>query len=114
VQIGSGATAVQIVHLARRGSRDIEHSGSAHDDVRVEVLKAAARRRLAAGQGELDLGLERTEPLVGVSGRSNCVVCYARAFCCAWPAAFFMNSRMVSWEGNFTGSASIDPLTDTA
>jgi hypothetical protein len=62
VNTGSGATAVQIVHSSRRGSRDIEHIGSAHDDVQVEVLKAAARQRLTAGQGELDLGLERTEP----------------------------------------------------
>ena len=37
-------------------------SGSAHDDVELELLKAAARQRLAAGQGELDLGLEVTEP----------------------------------------------------
>ena len=28
----------------------------------LELLQAAARRRLAAGQGELDLGLEVTEP----------------------------------------------------
>ena len=62
VKTASGATAVQIVHSSRRGSRDIEHIGSAHDDAQVEVLKAAARQRLAAGQGELDLGLERTEP----------------------------------------------------
>ena len=62
VKTASGATAVQIVHSSRRGSRDIEHIGSAHDDAQVEVLKAAARQLLAAGQGELDLGLERTEP----------------------------------------------------
>jgi hypothetical protein len=53
---------VQIVHSSRRGSRDIEHLGSAHDDVELELLKAAARQRLAAGQGELDLGLEVTDP----------------------------------------------------
>ena len=51
VKTASGATAVQIVHSSRRGSRDIEHIGSAHDDARVEVLKAAARQLLAAGQG---------------------------------------------------------------
>jgi len=28
----------------------------------VEVLKAAARQQLAAGQGELDLGLETAAP----------------------------------------------------
>jgi hypothetical protein len=57
VKTASGARAVQIVHSSRRGSRDIEHIGSAHDDAELEVLKAAARQRLSAGQGELDLGL---------------------------------------------------------
>jgi hypothetical protein len=58
VKTASGARAVQIVHSSRKGSRDIEHIGSAHDDVELELLKAAARQRLAAGQGELDLGLD--------------------------------------------------------
>ena len=62
VKTASGATAVQIVHSSHRGSRDIEHIGSAHDDVELELLKAAARQRMAAGQGELDLGLEVTDP----------------------------------------------------
>ena len=62
VKTTSGATAVQIVHSSRRGSRDIEHLGSAHDDVELELLKAAARQRLAAGQGELDLGLDAGAP----------------------------------------------------
>jgi hypothetical protein len=62
VKTESGATAVQIVYSSRRGSRDIEHIGSAHDDVELELLKAAARQRMAAGQGELDLGLQATEP----------------------------------------------------
>ena len=56
VKTASGATAVQIVYSSR-GSRKIEHLGSAHDDAQVEVLKAAARQRLAAGQDELDLGM---------------------------------------------------------
>jgi hypothetical protein len=58
VKTASGATAVQIVHSSRRGSRDIEHIGSAHDDAQLELLKAAAKQRLAAGHGELDLGLD--------------------------------------------------------
>ena len=57
VKTASGATAVQIVYSSHRGSRDIEHLGSAHDGAGLELLKAAARQRLAAGQGELDLGL---------------------------------------------------------
>ena len=62
VKTASGARAVQIVHSSRRGSRDIEHIGSAHDDVELELLKAVARQRLAAGQGELDLGLGSAVP----------------------------------------------------
>jgi hypothetical protein len=57
VKTASGAMAVQIVHSSRGGSRDIEHIGSAHDEAELEVLKAAARQRMAAGQGELDLGV---------------------------------------------------------
>jgi hypothetical protein len=58
VKTASGARAVQIVHSSRRGARDIERLGSAHDDEQLEVLKAAARQRIADGQAELDLGLE--------------------------------------------------------
>jgi hypothetical protein len=61
VKTSSGATAVQIVYSFSRGSRKIEHLGSAHDDARLELLKAAARQRLAAGQDELDLGLRPAE-----------------------------------------------------
>ncbi|MEV4545964.1 hypothetical protein AB0J99_30625 [Micromonospora echinaurantiaca] len=57
VKTASGARAVQIVHSQRRGSRDIEHIGSAHTDADLKLLKAVARQRLAAGQGELDLRL---------------------------------------------------------
>ena len=41
----------------RRGSRDIEHLGSAHSDAEVEVLKAVAAQRIAAGQDELPFGV---------------------------------------------------------
>jgi len=68
VKTASGATAVQIVHSSRRGSRDIEHVGSAHDDAQLELLKAAARQRLAAGQGDLDLGLESAGQARGKAG----------------------------------------------
>ena len=74
VKTASGATAVQIVWSSRRGSRSIEHSGSAHDEVEVEALKAAAAQRLAAGQAELDLGVGRTgtggAPLEIIASRS--------------------------------------------
>ena len=53
------------MHSSRHESRDdIEHIGSAHDDAELELLKAVARQRLAAGQGELDLGLD-DGPAVG-------------------------------------------------
>jgi hypothetical protein len=57
VKTASGATAVQIVWSWRKGSRSIEHIGSAHDEVQLAALKSAAAARLAAGQTELDLGL---------------------------------------------------------
>jgi hypothetical protein len=58
VKTSSGATAVQVVWSSRRGSREIEHLGSAHDEAELEALKAAAQQRIAARQLELDLGLE--------------------------------------------------------
>ena len=58
VKTTSGATAVQVVWSSRRGTREIEHLGSAHDEAGLEVLKAAAQQRIAAGQLELGLGLE--------------------------------------------------------
>ncbi len=41
----------------RAGSRDIEQLGSAHDEEELEALKAAAKQRIAEGQGDLDLGM---------------------------------------------------------
>jgi len=52
VKTASGATAVQIVHSPHRGSRDTGHAGSARNGAELELLKAAARQRLATGQGE--------------------------------------------------------------
>ena len=54
VKTASGAIAVQIVHSNRRGSREIEHIGSAHTSGEVEVLKTVARQRLHANQDTLD------------------------------------------------------------
>jgi hypothetical protein len=61
VKTTSGATAVQVVWSSRRGSWKIEHLGSAHDEAALEALKAAVQQRTAAGQPELDLGLEPTD-----------------------------------------------------
>jgi len=77
VKTASGARAVQIVWSFHRGSRDIEHIGSAHDDAELELLKAAARQRLAAGQGELDLALDAPAaggPLPITSSRMGCLL----------------------------------------
>jgi hypothetical protein len=77
VKTASGATAVQIVWSSHRGSRDIEHVGSAHDYAEPELLKMAARQRLAAGQGELDLGLDvgaAGGPLPITSSRMGCLL----------------------------------------
>ena len=77
VRTASGATAVQIVWSYHRGSRKIEHFGSAHDQAELELLKAAARQRLAAGQGELDLGLDVAAaggPLPITASRMGCLL----------------------------------------
>jgi hypothetical protein len=75
VKTSSGATAVQIVWSTRRGSRSIEHLGSAHDESEVEALTAAARQRLVEGQGALDLGLDATgttgAPLEMINSRAG-------------------------------------------
>ena len=65
VKTSSGATAVQILYSNRRGARKMEHIGSAHTQAELELLKAAARQKLAAGQGELDLGLSGLAPRQG-------------------------------------------------
>jgi hypothetical protein len=57
---------VQIVWSSHRGSRSIEHIGSAHVEAELAALKAAAAERLAAGQAVLDLGVSTppgSEPL---------------------------------------------------
>ena len=84
VKTSSGATAVQIVHSSRRGSRDIEHFGSAHDDAELELLKAAARQRLAAGQGVLDLGLDAGAPGGPLPITSSRMGCLLDALAHAW------------------------------
>ena len=76
VKTSSGATAVQIVWSTRRGSRKIEHLGSAHDEAGGAALKAAAAQRLADGQAQLDLGLDErseSEPLPITSSKPHSV-----------------------------------------
>src|SRR6476620_5707788 len=64
--------AVQIVWSSRRGSRSIEHLGSAHDAAELAALQAAAAERLAANQAVLDLGVTAppgSEPLAITSSQ---------------------------------------------
>jgi hypothetical protein len=73
VKTSSGATAVQVVWSSWRGSRSIEHIGSADGEAALAALKAAAAQRLAAGQAELDLGVttqSASEPLPITSSRA--------------------------------------------
>jgi Transposase DDE domain len=71
VKTASGATAVQIVHGSRRGARTIEHVGSAHDELELEALKAAARQRLVGGQAQLDLGLDPAATAMEAAGSAG-------------------------------------------
>jgi hypothetical protein len=56
VQTASVATAIQVVQSNRRGSREIEHIGSAHSPAEVQVLETVARQRLHANRDTLDFG----------------------------------------------------------
>lgn len=48
----------EIVYSKKVGKRELEHVGSAHSEAEYELLVAAARKKMAGGQGELDLGFE--------------------------------------------------------
>jgi hypothetical protein len=77
VKTKSGATAAQVVWSSRRGSREIGHIGSAHDDAGARGAEAAAGQRIAAGQTELDLGLGdcgAAGPLPVTSSRMGCLL----------------------------------------
>jgi len=58
VKTASGATAVQIARRENRRDIVVEHLGSAHTEAELAALMQAGRRKIEAGQGELDLGLE--------------------------------------------------------
>lgn len=84
VKTSSGAMAVQIVWSSRRGSRKIEHLGSAHDEAGVAALKAAAAQRLAAGQAQLDLGLAARSEFEPLPITSSKAAQLWDALCCAY------------------------------
>jgi hypothetical protein len=62
VRTASGVMAVQVVWSSRWGSRQNEHLGSAHDAGELAALNAVATERIAAGQTQLDLGLDTGAP----------------------------------------------------
>ena len=71
VPTASKATAVQIVWSSSKGSRDIEHIGSAHSEAELALLKASAYQRIAGeGQDQLDLGFD-DESTKGSAGGSS-------------------------------------------
>ena len=74
VKTASGATAVQIVEKRGGVRRILAHLGSAHDELELAVLMAAARERVQAGQLALDLGVDAAAP-----GQIDAVVTGTRA-----------------------------------
>jgi hypothetical protein len=62
--------AVQVMWSSRRGPREIEHIGSAHDEAELEALKAAARQRVAVRQLEFALGMDGLGPAGPLSAAS--------------------------------------------
>ena len=59
---------MQSVYSRRRGARQMEHVGSAHDERELEALKAVAAQRLAGGQQELELDVDAGEQSVAGPG----------------------------------------------
>ena len=73
MKTASGATAVQVVWSRRGGYAQVEHLGSAHDEVELTALRRAAQTRMHEGEVPLDLGLAaptRSAPFRVVSSRS--------------------------------------------
>jgi hypothetical protein len=83
VKTASGATAVQVVWSKRGRKLDLEHVGSAHDEVQLAALLQEAQRRMHKGQDELDFGLGEARPAgfrIVSSGSDRLWV----ALCSAW------------------------------
>ncbi|WP_042440057.1 IS1634 family transposase [Corynebacterium halotolerans] len=60
VKTASGATAVQVVYSERRGSKQMQHLGSAHTPEDLAALKAKAQRLVDGDQMSFDLGVDTT------------------------------------------------------
>jgi len=66
VKTSSGVTAVQIVYSSRRGSREIDHLGSAHSDAE-SVSSKVEQLRKAQEVGQLDPAWDPLDILVFVN-----------------------------------------------
>lgn len=60
VKTASGATAVQVVFSENRGSKQLKHVGSAHDQEQLALLQAKAQQIIDGDQQSLDLGIDLT------------------------------------------------------
>lgn len=60
VKTASGATAVQVVFSEHRGSKKLEHVGSARDEEQLALLRVKAQQIIDGEQQPLDLGLDLT------------------------------------------------------
>jgi hypothetical protein len=80
------------VWSSRRGSRSIEHVGSAHDETELAALKTAAAARLAAGQSALDLGLSGAAGPWPLPITSSQMSCLWDALCAAYQVLGFASA----------------------
>ena len=99
---------MQIVHSSRRGSRDIEHLGSAHNEAELEALKAAAARRLTRGQDELGLGLDAVVRTEGLLPNARLVVDHYHLVKLANDCVTKVRRRVI-WEQKGRRGRQVDP-----
>ena len=123
------AAAVQIVHSSNRGSRDIEHLGSAHTVAEVELLEAAGWRMLAPdgtrrGPQPASAVVVRRARSAGrdadrpVTGSTAILVSHPRwpdfttrePGCCSWASAT-KRARVSTWRSTDTCRTRLDRST---
>lgn len=112
VRTASGARAVQIVHSSRRGSRDIEHIGSAHDDVELELLRAwPARRRSRPGDADRAAVTFTSHASFGGVTFARGALFDGATFGGAWFEEATFISHAGFHEATFTGGAGFEKAT---
>jgi hypothetical protein len=85
VKTASGATAVQIVYTSRRGSRSIEHLGSAHDDQELDHTERSRWRltfRRLAGDALTALHAEGPGPAQQAVAEMVDLACDMKSYDC--------------------------------